>query len=102
MNDIISNLKIKYEDIWKEYNIINTSIKLPITISIDAKEIKKIQIFESFVEDFDLVASFRILNLNSDYISYKIIFNGSPNTFFEEASKNKISLKKNNKNWIVQ
>ena len=37
-------LKVKkiYEDQWKKNNEINTSIKLPLTISINSKKIKKL------------------------------------------------------------
>ena len=41
-NSYVDNLKISYEDIWKKNNEINTSIKLPITISINSKKTKKI------------------------------------------------------------
>ena len=38
---IIENLKIIYEDYWKEENQINTSIKLPLVVSIESKKQKK-------------------------------------------------------------
>ena len=39
---ILENLKNLYEDEWKKNNEINTSIKLPLTISINSKDYKKI------------------------------------------------------------
>ena len=41
-NIILENLKNIYEDEWKKNNEINTSIKLPLTISIKSKDYKKI------------------------------------------------------------
>ena len=37
LDKLINDLKIIYEDFWKEKNLINTSIKLPISIQIDNK-----------------------------------------------------------------
>ncbi len=99
---IISDLKKKFEDTWKNLNIINSSIKLPITISIDSKNNNKIEEFEIFTNNFDLVYSTKILMFNNNYISYKLIFNGSPNIFFEEAKKNGFIFKKKNQNWIMK
>ena len=102
LNNIIDDLQLKFEDIWKNYNIINTSIKLPLSVSIDSKKNKRIEIFEKFLESFDLVSSSKILMFNNNYISYKLIFNGSPKTFFDEAEKNGFFFKKENQNWIIQ
>ena len=41
-SNIVKSLKQLYEDQWKKNNEINTSIKLPITISINSKKTKKI------------------------------------------------------------
>ena len=41
-SNIVKNLKELYEDQWKKNNEINTSIKLPITISVNSKKTKKI------------------------------------------------------------
>ncbi len=42
IEELIISLKNIYEDQWKKNNEINTSIKLPITISINSKKTKKI------------------------------------------------------------
>ncbi len=102
LNHIIENLKIKFEDTWKKYNIINTSIKLPLSISINSKKNKRIKMFEKFIESFDLISSSKILMFDNNYISYKLIFNGSPKIFFEEAKKYGFFFKKENQTWIVQ
>ena len=39
IENIINNLKTSYENSWKKINKFNTSIKLPITISIDSLNI---------------------------------------------------------------
>ena len=102
LNKIIDNLKIKFEDIWKSYNIINTSIKLPLSISIDSKEYQRIKTFEKFLDSFDLVSSSKISMFDNKYISYKLIFNGSPKTFFDEANKYGFFFIKESQNWIIK
>ena len=102
LNKIIDNLQIKFEDIWKSYNIINTSIKLPLSISIDSKEYQRIKTFEKFLDSFDLVSSSKISMFDNKYISYKLIFNGSPKTFFDEANKYGFFFIKENQNWIIK
>ena len=86
----------------KAINIINTSIKLPLSISIDSKEYQRIKTFEKFLESFDLVSSAKISMFDSKYISYKLIFNGSPKTFFDEANKYGFFFIKENQNWIIK
>ena len=63
LNLILANLKTTYENYWKNINQINTSIKLPLTISINANQHKKIQILENSLNELDLVSSFKILRI---------------------------------------
>jgi hypothetical protein len=46
LSQLIINLKTLYEDEWKKLNLINTSIKLPLTLSLSAKDYDKIKLFE--------------------------------------------------------
>jgi hypothetical protein len=64
-SNIVKSLKQLYEDRWKKINEINTSIKLPITISINSKKTKKIIELERVLDSIDLVSDFNILNFNS-------------------------------------
>jgi len=99
---ILDNLKIIYEDEWKKNNEINTSIKLPLTILIDAKDYKKISELEETLNSIDLISDFYILKFNSQNIQYKIIYNGSPKTFFNDMSNRNIDLTMENNVWIVK
>ena len=40
IENIINNLKLEFENQWKKLNIINVSIKLPITLSVNSKKYK--------------------------------------------------------------
>ena len=60
---ILDKLKTTYENYWKKNNEINTSIKLPLTISIDSKRYNKIQNLEKILSSLDLISDFYILKI---------------------------------------
>ena len=99
---IIENLKNIYEDEWKKKNEINTSIKFPLTISIKSKDYNKIMHLEELLTATDLISNFFILNFNNNYTQYRIIYNGSPKTFFNDMSKKNFNLVMDNNIWIVK
>ena len=99
IENILIELKNTYENYWKEINKINTSIKLPITISVNSKSINKIQNLENILSKMDLVSSYNILKFDSNNIYFKIIYNGSPKKFLQEMSKNKISVETQGQIW---
>jgi hypothetical protein len=99
---ILNNLKTTYEDYWKKNNEINTSIKLPLTLSIDAKRYNKIKNLEKILSDIDTISNFYILKFDNRNIFYKIIYNGSPKTFLNDLNKENINLNMENNVWIVR
>ena len=101
-NLILGNLKNIYEDEWKKNNEINTSIKLPLTVSIKSKDYKKIIDLEKALTNIDLVSNFYILNFNNKYTQYKIIYNGSPATFFNDINNRNFDLVTENNVWIIK
>ena len=101
-SNIIENLKQLYEDQWKKNNEINTSIKLPITISINSKKTKKIIELEQVLYSLDLVSDFSILNFNSEIIQYKITYNGTPNIFLNDMKEKNLELEMKNNMWILK
>ena len=86
----------------KKNNEINTSIKLPITISINSKKTKKIIELEQALYSIDLVSDFSILKFNSESIQYKIIYNGTPNIFLNDMKQKNLELEMKNNTWIVK
>jgi hypothetical protein len=101
-SNIVKSLKQIYEDQWKKNNEINTSIKLPITISINSKKTKKIIEFERALDSIDLVSDFSVLNFNSDNIQYKITYNGTPNIFLNDMRKKNLELEMKNNMWSLK
>jgi len=101
-SNIVKSLKQFYEDQWKKNNEINTSIKLPITISIDSKKNKKIIELERALDSIDLISKVNILSFNSESIHYKITYNGTPNIFINDMRKRKLELEMKNNIWIIK
>ena len=98
----VLDLKKHYENEWKKLNLINTSIQLPITISLSSKDYDKIKLFEKTLEDFDLVSNFMVLSFNRQDILYKIIYNGSPDKFFSDIKNSGLNLEKYDQIWKVK
>ena len=101
-NLILGNLKNIYEDEWKKNNEINTSIKLPLTISVESKDYKKIMRLEDSLNDIDLLSSFFILNFDNKYTRYRIIYNGSPKMFFNDMNNKNFNLVMEDNIWTIK
>ena len=101
-NMILENIKIFYEDEWKKNNEINTSIKLPLTISIKSTDYKKIIYLEEVLANIDLISNFYILKFNNKFTQYRIIYNGSPKTFFNDMNNKYFDMVIENNIWTVQ
>ena len=99
---IINELKIVFEDYWKKNNQINTSIKLPLTLSINSKEYKKIAKLEKYLDNNDLVSDYYILHFDNENIFFKIIYNGSPKKFIIDIDKKDIELEISENFWRIK
>ena len=71
---LIDDLKIVYEDYWKNFNKINTSIRLDINIKVENSDNYKISNLKKF-KSIDLIYDFSIMKFDNDFIYYQIIFN---------------------------
>ena len=100
--NVIQELKKSYENKWKKINQINTSIKLPLTISLNSKNYELIKKFEQQISDMDLVLYYYIDYFSSENIIYKIIYNSTPNKFIQEIENSKMKLDISSKIWIIQ
>ena len=101
-NMILENLKNFYEDEWKKNNEINTSIKLPLTISVKSTDYKKIMYLEEVLANIDLISNFYILKFNNKFTQYRIIYNGSPKTFLNNMNNSYFNLVIENNVWTVR
>ena len=102
LDKLILQLKIVYEDFWKEKNLINTSIKLPISVQMDSKNYKLSLKFEETLNEIDLIGSFTISSYDKNFIFYELIFNGTPKNFINIMKEKNFNFDTQNKIWILQ
>ena len=102
INKFIENLKISFEDYWKSQNEINTSVKLPITISVENSNNIKINQLEEKLSNIDLIYNFHIFKFDNKNNIYKIIFNGTPDKFIEVMKNNNYEFETVNKIWLMK
>ena len=100
--NIIKELKFELENQWKKLNIINISIKLPITLSINSKNHNLIRDLEKKLYDLDLVANYYIDSFSNEKIIYKIIYNSTPDKFINEFLNSDIKLNTSNSIWSIE
>jgi len=99
---LINKLKIIYEDLWKENNIINTSIKLSLLIQIDNKNFILSSKFEEALDKIDLISGYSISQFNKDFIFYEVIFNGTPKNFINIMNDLDYNFDTQKKTWILK
>ena len=102
ISNIIFDIKDNYEDKWKLVNKINTSIKIPIRLSISSSNTKLSQELEKKLSSFDLVSKYEIEIFNNKEIIYKIIFNGNPNKLLNNLNLYNFKVDSSNIVWKIQ
>jgi len=99
---LIERLKVIYDDVWKEFNIINTSIKLPLYVKVKNKNLKISSNFEKSLNSIDLINDYSITKLDKDFVYYEIIFNGTPPNFINIMGKMNHQFNTGKKIWILK
>ena len=102
VDKIIDDLKILYEDHWKNFNQVNTSIRLTLNIMIKNSNNFKTSYFEKVLNEIDLVYDFFITKFDKNFIYYQIIYNGTPKKFLEIMNKKNYNFNTQNKVWLLQ
>ncbi len=99
---IIQNLKRDYEDYWKNSNLINTSLKLPLTIKVKSEDKQKIFKFENILNEQELIYDFSVVKYNKDFIIYDVIFNGTPTIFLKKMRENDFNIDTQTRIWSLK
>ena len=102
LKKFIDQQKIVFEDYWKLKNIINTSIKLDLSISVDNSNIIKIDQFEETLSNIELVNNFNIFKFDNKKNIYKIIFNGTRDQFLDVMKDYDYFFEIKNKIWLLK
>ena len=102
LKKFIDKQKTVFEDYWKLKNIINTSIKLDLTISVDNSNIIKIDQFEEALSSIELVNKFNIFKFDNKKNIYKVIFNGTRDQFLNVMKDYDYFFEIKNKIWVLK
>jgi len=102
LEKFIDQQKMVFEDYWKLKNIINTSIKLDLTISVDNSNIIKIDQFEATLSSIELVKKFNIFKFDNKKNIYKLIFNGTRDQFLDVMKDYDYFFEIKNKIWLLK
>ena len=102
LKELIDRLKIIYEDFWKENNLINTSIKLPLIIQVNNKDFNLSINFEKTLDKIDLINNYSINKFDNNFIFYEVIFNGTPTNFINIMNDYNYNFDTRKKTWILK
>ena len=100
--DIIKELKNTYENFWKKENLVNISIKLPLTVLIDSKNLKLLKRFEKELNKSDLVYNYYVESITNNETIYKIIYNSTPKKFIKNFEDRNFQIDYNNEIWLIK
>ena len=99
---IIKEVKVHLNDIWKDFNEINTSIKLSINLILNSNDAKKISKFENTLTKIDDIGFFSIKKFDLNKTVYEIIYNTDPNKLIKQFSIYGFEIANEESRWVVQ
>ena len=102
INNIKLKIKENYEDKWKSINKINTSIELPIKLSVNSKNINLSEQLESILHKIDLISNYKIEIFNNKEIIYKIIFNSTHDKFLNIMNSHNFNIDTSKETWRIK
>ncbi len=100
--NIIKNVKLHLNDIWKDFNEINTSIKLSINLILNSNNADKISKFENILTKIDDINSFSIKKFDLNKTVYEINYNTNPNKLIKQFSIYGFKIVNAEGLWIIQ
>jgi len=102
VNKTIKESKIKFNDIWKNFNKVNTSIKLSINLTFKTNDSNEISQFEKTLKKIHDISFFSINKINLNQTIYSIIYNTNPNKLKNSFSNYGYSLIQEKGYWLVK
>ena len=99
---VIKKVKVHLNDIWKDFNEINTSIKLSINLILNSNDADKISKFENTLAKIDDIGSFSIKKFDLNKTVYEIIYNTDPNKLIKQFSIYGFEIVNDESPWVIQ
>jgi len=100
--NVIKKVKVHLNDIWKDFNEINTSIKLSINLILNNSNTDKISKFENTLTKIDDINSFSIKKFDLNKTVYEIIYNTNPNKLIKQFSIYGFEIVNSEGLWVIQ
>ena len=102
INNIIRNLKVEFNDTWKNFNQVNTSIKLSINLTLTTNDGNEISKFEKILDKIDDINYFSVKKFDLNKTVYTIIYNSNPNKLKKKFSDYGYSLMQEKGYWMIK
>ena len=99
---VIKKVKMHLDDIWKDFNEINTSIKLSINLILNSNDEDKISKFENTLTKIDDINSFSIKKFDLNKTVYEIVYNTNPNKLIKQFSIYGFKIVNVEDLWLIQ
>jgi hypothetical protein len=99
---IIKKVKVHLNDIWKDFNEVNTSIKLSIDLILNSNNSDKISKFENTLTKIDDISSFSIKKFDLNKTVYEVIYNTNPNKLLKQFSIYGFKIVNDESQWMIQ
>ena len=99
---VIKKIKIQLNDIWKDFNEVNTSIKLSMNIILESNSADEISKFENTLSRIDDIDSFLIKKFNLDKTIYEVNYNTNPSKLIKQFSINNYTIVNEEGSWVVK
>jgi hypothetical protein len=101
LNYILSDLKIKIEDIWKEINFVNLLMPLSISVKFNHSSNTNLDNFKKTLYNINIIDNyfFEKFDINSSY--FKISYFGTPKRLKSELNKSGYDLKDSQGQWEI-
>ena len=100
--NMIKKVKVHLNDVWKDFNKINTSIKLSINLILNSNNANKIFKFENTLSKIDDISSFSIKKFDLNKTVYEIIYNTNPNKLIKQFSIYGFEIVNAEGLWVIQ
>ena len=59
-------------------------------------------ILEEALDNIDLISNFHIIKFDNKHTQYRVIYNGSPKTFFNDMNNKNFNLKIKDNIWTIK
>ena len=99
LNSILTDLKIKITDVWKEQNLVNLLMPLSVQLKFEQKNIKELDKLRNIFYKISIIDSYTLEEFNINNSLFKIYYYGNPKKLRSELSKFGYMLMNNQGVW---